>query len=96
LTTAEARLQIGRWAVRQSFGQVVPLSVVCVDERDFLGSPPRFDFFFARDGALGCAMHLEPDKLGDVVFLGEAVEFLFFVFLDAAQQVAGDADVEHA
>ena len=41
-------------------------------------------------------MRFEPDKSGDVVFLGEAGDEFLFVLEDAFDEVASYADVENA
>ena len=67
-----------------------------LDQGDFLGAPPLFDFLFTRYCGANASVGLEPDELGGVVLLREAGQFLFFVLADANGQVASHAEVKNA
>ncbi|SRR6266849_8377216 len=89
----------GRAGMRKGLeihAEVVPFGVERLDQGDFLRSPPFLDFFFTRSGRADAGMWLEPNELGDVVFLYEAGKDFFFVLADAVWQVAGHAEVEDA
>ena len=72
------------------------MGVEGLDQGDFLGAPPLFDFFFTRYCGADAGVGLEPDELGDVVLLRETREDFCFVLGNAKRQVAGYAKVENA
>ncbi len=74
--------------------EVVPARIQRLDQSDFLGSPPLFDFLFTRNCGADAGMWLEPNELGDVVFLCEAGKNFCCVLADPVRQVAGHAQVE--
>ena len=76
--------------------EVIPFEVQGLDQCDFLGSPPLFDFLFTRNSRADAGMRLEPNKPVDVVFSREARKDFFFVVEDSPGEVAGHAEVEDA
>lgn len=67
-----------------------------LDQSDFLGAAPAFDFLFAANGGAGGRVRLEPDEFSAVVFSGEARDEFLFVLVGALRKVAGDGQIESA
>jgi hypothetical protein len=76
--------------------EVVPVGIERLDQGDFLGAAPLFDFFFTRYCRANVGVGLEPDEFGDVVLFCEAREDFCLVLANAVRQVAGYAKVEDA
>src|SRR5260370_40359629 len=76
--------------------EVVSARIERLDQSDFLGSPPLFDLLFTRNCGADAGMWLEPNELGDVVFLREAGKNFCFVLADTLSQVTGYAEIEDA
>ena len=74
--------------------EVVPARIQRLDQGDFLGSAPLFDFFFTGNCGADAGMWLEPNELGDVVFLCEARDFLLLMLPYSAQQIICHAGIQ--
>jgi hypothetical protein len=75
--------------------QVSPTWIRRLNQRDFLRAQPALDLLFPRDGAASSAMLFEPDELLNVVPLRESLNLPLLVLPNAADQIAGDTDVQH-
>ena len=65
-----------------------------MDEADFLEASPTLDLFLTGNGRGYVIRLFKVGQLCDVVFPGEARNTLGLVFVDAAHEVVGYADVE--
>jgi hypothetical protein len=72
----------------------MPIRVARLDQLNLPAPIPLLDLLLALDSADDAVASLEVDKLLDAIALGEARNLRAFVFLDAPNQVVGDADIE--
>jgi hypothetical protein len=49
------------------FIQIIPVGIFFLNQCDFPGAPPFFDFLFSRDGRNGIVIDFEPNQFGNVV-----------------------------
>lgn len=67
-----------------------------LDQCDLPGASPFLEFLFSADRSQGIVVHFEPDEQGNIVARGEAFHRARFVFVDAPDEIVGDADIQHA
>ena len=93
-TTTRHRLELGA-LLDDLPPQVPPIGVRLLDQRVLPGPQPFLEAFLVPDGRFDILMHREPDQMLAAMRPGEAVHQALAVLVDAAQEVAGDARVEH-
>ena len=50
--------------------------------------------FFIRNGLLNAFSLVKPDQLGHVIPSSKSIDRMLFVFMDTANQMDGDADIQ--
>ncbi len=74
--------------------EVFPSWIAGLDEGDFFGAGPAFEFLLPVDGIADLNKAFEPDEARAVVARSEAGMFLLLVLEGAGAHVSGDTDVE--
>jgi hypothetical protein len=73
--------------------QIFPFWIHGINKRNFLGSQPPFDLFFALYCLnVGCRQVI--NQILNIVLFGESWDRFVLVFMDAANQVIGDACIK--
>jgi hypothetical protein len=75
-------------------GEVLPTRIERLNQRDFLLTPPGFDFFLPGDSCAHVAIHFVEHEARDVVFLCEAAEDFLLVLGHASFDAARDPGIE--
>ena len=88
------------WGVhvpREPFSsQVLPGGISAFDQPNFLGSAPAFELLFAVDCFVYVVEGFVVDQAVATILLAEALSQVVFVFVGAAAQIVGHADVDDA
>lgn len=77
-------------------GQIPPIGVQALDQRDFLGAEQALELFLAGDCLQYLGIGFEIHQAQNVILLGESGELPGFVFANSAMQIVCHADVERA
>src|ERR1700683_2411569 len=75
--------------------QVMPVRIHCLNQPDFLASSPAFNFPLAADCSVRICKPLVVNQPSQVVTTGEALDDFVLVFPGTANEIAGDACVQH-
>jgi len=84
----------GLCPLRYSLEQIMPIRILCFDQRNFPVSPPFLHLFFSGDGGSGIIEDLEIHEPINGVPLRKTGDGLDAMFMNPSNEIIGDADVQ--